>query len=577
MIIARPLIYLLLFGGIASAESISVYDNLDGPQDGGGWWNADAETMVAQPFLLGNHDTINSVALRLRRIGEPDGTMYLNLYDDDGGRPGSLLGSLGTVDPRTVTQGRDGRAVFDTPVSGLTPEEVYHIVLSHDGTRWRDPSPRVFWSLTTQPGASGAGEALAKEPKFGVPDWHTVRNFPAGGPPFSVWFYAKIDAPPRGDFDRDGFFTTSDIDALTTRIVSGATYDEVFDLTIDNQIDHVDLETWLSNAGRYDSRSRSYQTGDTNLDGRVNATDLNNLALNWQQNSNAAWSGGDFTADGMVDVTDLNQLALHWRDFVPFSGAVPVAVGSDAYVQDFDEALGTDGSATRAELPIGWTVADNGRVSKTTMRSFPIGVGLSGSGAASFNAGVENDPDRTLAIGVNPAADDLALQMLAHTTASDAKSFQLQFDVEAWDAADGVFIGGARIAGADDPGEAAFQVTVEIDSGNGFTPLVDLGAVTTGPSLQWVRDGIVDGNAAANRIAFDSGLIPAAIPMDSKLSLSWAPDLDAETNGWVYGIDNVSLRLFTADATGPAASVPEPANLLVAVIGLVLLWTRRRR
>ena len=38
--------------------------------------------------------------------------------------------------------------------------------------------------------------------------------------------------------------------------------------------------------------------------------------------------------------------------------------------------------------------------------------------------------------------------------------FRLQFDIEAWDA--------STSSQAADPGEAAFDVTIEIDSGNGF-------------------------------------------------------------------------------------------------------------
>ena len=42
------------------------------------------------------------------------------------------------------------------------------------------------------------------------------------------------------------------------------------------------------------------------MDGTVDATDLNSLALNWQSAANK-WSDGDFNADGMVNVADLNM------------------------------------------------------------------------------------------------------------------------------------------------------------------------------------------------------------------------------------------------------------------------------
>jgi hypothetical protein len=53
--------------------------------------------------------------------------------------------------------------------------------------------------------------------------------------------------------------------------------------------------------------------GDANLDGKVDAFDLNLLAAHWQQPADALWSAGDFTYDGKVDAFDLNQLAAHWQ------------------------------------------------------------------------------------------------------------------------------------------------------------------------------------------------------------------------------------------------------------------------
>ena len=51
--------------------------------------------------------------------------------------------------------------------------------------------------------------------------------------------------------------------------------------------------------------------GDTNFDDRVDAADLNVIALNWQQMVANA-TGGDFTGDGFVDAADFNILALNW-------------------------------------------------------------------------------------------------------------------------------------------------------------------------------------------------------------------------------------------------------------------------
>ena len=71
--------------------------------------------------------------------------------------------------------------------------------------------------------------------------------------------------------------------------------------------------------------------GDTTLDGKIDALDLNLLAAHWQQQTGAFWSAGDFTGDGKVDALDLNILAANWQfagsleaalsDFPQFSGA----------------------------------------------------------------------------------------------------------------------------------------------------------------------------------------------------------------------------------------------------------------
>jgi hypothetical protein len=52
-------------------------------------------------------------------------------------------------------------------------------------------------------------------------------------------------------------------------------------------------------------------SGDANLDGKVDVTDLGALATNWQTSS--VWSGGDFNYDAFVDVSDLGVLATNWQ------------------------------------------------------------------------------------------------------------------------------------------------------------------------------------------------------------------------------------------------------------------------
>ena len=121
------------------------------------------------------------------------------------------------------------------------------------------------------------------------------------------------------DFDTDGLTTTSDVDLLVEQIVLG-TNDKAFDLTGDSAVDGEDLAQWLSGAAAHNGFKDAYLLGDSDLDGIVDSTDLNNLARNWRQES-ALWSGGDFTADGVVGSSDLNDLAVNWQRSIPITAA----------------------------------------------------------------------------------------------------------------------------------------------------------------------------------------------------------------------------------------------------------------
>jgi hypothetical protein len=124
-----------------------------------------------------------------------------------------------------------------------------------------------------------------------------------------------------GDFNEDGVLTAADIDLLTTEIASQG-LDPVFDLSGNGVVDEADLTTWLFDAAQHNGFSEAYLTGDANLDGSVDAGDLNNLALSWRQEV-SLWSSGDFTANGTVDAADLNALAINWRQSIPLAATVP--------------------------------------------------------------------------------------------------------------------------------------------------------------------------------------------------------------------------------------------------------------
>ena len=45
-------------------------------------------------------------------------------------------------------------------------------------------------------------------------------------------------------------------------------------------------------------------------------------------------------------------------------------------------------------------------------------------------------------------------------------------------------------------------------------------------------------------MSYDSGLLDVDLPEGSLLRVRWMADLEAETRGWVFGLDNVSLGMF---------------------------------
>ncbi len=117
------------------------------------------------------------------------------------------------------------------------------------------------------------------------------------------------------DFNADGLWDTQDLNALTMAISSGQ-FDPQFDLDGDGAVAAADLNSWLAIGAMANGRVDAYLSGDTNLDGRVDARDLNALALNWQANT-AQWSNGNFVVDSRIDSSDLNALATNWLREVP--------------------------------------------------------------------------------------------------------------------------------------------------------------------------------------------------------------------------------------------------------------------
>ena len=112
------------------------------------------------------------------------------------------------------------------------------------------------------------------------------------------------------DFNRDGVCDIVDLDGLMYTGIPNN--DLTFDIDGNGSVDLDDRDEWLSQIDSF--------PGDANLDGKVDAGDLNDLGLNWRGNA-GSFAGGDFNGDGSVNAADLNTLALSWQEGVAVAAA----------------------------------------------------------------------------------------------------------------------------------------------------------------------------------------------------------------------------------------------------------------
>ena len=88
-----------------------------------------------------------------------------------------------------------------------------------------------------------------------------------------------------GDFDDNGVLNTIDIDLLMNEVAAGSN-DAAFDLTKDGEVNDLDRDQWLAEAGPRNGFAGPFLVGDADLDGTVAAGDLNELGLTWSSDNN---------------------------------------------------------------------------------------------------------------------------------------------------------------------------------------------------------------------------------------------------------------------------------------------------
>ena len=125
------------------------------------------------------------------------------------------------------------------------------------------------------------------------------------------WF-ASVPTPGRvnyasrrpGDFTGDRVVSSRDVDILLDALRNGADI-SLFDLNVDSAVTQNDMTFLMQSILRTN-------LGDANLDGVIDASDLNQVGRNWQHPSCHGWADGDFTGDGAVTARDLNVIGIHW-------------------------------------------------------------------------------------------------------------------------------------------------------------------------------------------------------------------------------------------------------------------------
>ena len=121
-----------------------------------------------------------------------------------------------------------------------------------------------------------------------------------------------------GDLTGDGAVDANDIDFLSATINRGTAV-TAYDLDGNGTVDATDRVFLVENVlGTF--------MGDANLDGRVDASDLNAVGLHWQQTGGCLrWEQGNFDGNDLLDAGDLNAIGINW---LSGTRAVPAPVAA---------------------------------------------------------------------------------------------------------------------------------------------------------------------------------------------------------------------------------------------------------
>lgn len=234
---------------------------------------ASGETVVVLSFNPSNPDNASRVAAFRAQYG----------LGDDVRLVGGYSGQLNNGYDRVELQ-RPGTPPMDEP--NLIPRLLEDEVLYDDTTPWPATADGTGMSLSRVSATAFGNDAAT---------WNAASPSPG---------QAVFSNVVPGDLNGDNVADAGDMNFLCSAI------DEPFDATYDfdnnGTLELADTQAFIE--GTLGSR-----LGDSNLDGRVDALDLNRVGINWLTPGPHGWESGNFNCDDSVNSADLNLVGLNWQ------------------------------------------------------------------------------------------------------------------------------------------------------------------------------------------------------------------------------------------------------------------------
>ena len=317
---------------VACADVLFPPHGFFGGEDGG-WLGASPDVVLTGGPGGDNDEYLEVIATETGRQGSRAAVYNTSSFWTDN-IPGSVGFKFDMVSFPVTTTDLEMRFVLFGPDVGDRWTSTEPIVVPNDGV-WRPYSFTLAEEDFTQvAGTATFDETIANVDRIMLR--HDAGEPSAEGTPVSATIgldNLEIDLGPCFfgfcDVNFDGECNVADLDSLMEIIAAGE-YDRSIDVNSDGVINDDERDFILGEMAWRLGFAGQLLLGDANLDGVVNATDLNAMALNWQTD-NAKWSGGNFTSTQGVEgvftnAADLNALALNWQKATPTAAEATHAV-----------------------------------------------------------------------------------------------------------------------------------------------------------------------------------------------------------------------------------------------------------